>query len=464
VPEGSSGPRREPSSFRDPAGFLYRREGQLLRQVAHGHAADWQHFLDSGLYARLIGQGRLIEHEPVGIEEAFDDAAWAVLRPRQLDFISYPYEWTFGQLKDAALLTLDAQAAALAAGMSLRDASAYNVQFEGSRPILIDALSFGRRPEGEPWIAYRQFCQHFLAPLALMALRDVRLGLLLREHVDGVPLDLATRLLPASSRLRLGLATHLHLHARAQSRSAEAKPDAGRRPQLSTARLEALIASLRSTIDGLRWQPAGTVWADYGETSSYSETAAASKRRLVAQLMADGGGRWAWDLGANTGAFSRLAAEKGYRVISLDGDPAAAERNYRQLKADGRTDVLPLVIDLANPSPALGWAHAERMSLVARANADVVIALALVHHLAIGNNVPLSRLSAFFARLGRQLVVEFVPKSDPRVTAMLAWREDVFADYTLDGFRSAFAPDWQLTDEQPIADSTRVLFRFDRRD
>ncbi len=457
---------REPASFRDPAGFVYRRDGVVHRQIQQAHAADWDHFLSSGLLRQLHERALLIGHEEVAAELAHDATAWRVIRPAAIDFISYPYEWTFGQLKDAALLTLDVQALALEHGMTLRDASAYNVQFERGRPILIDALSFGLHEEGRPWSAYRQFCQHFLAPLALMAQRDVRCGLLLRDFLDGIPLDLAVRLLPASSRLRLGQATHLHLHARAQRQHAGGdgrNGDGARQARLSGERLAALVDSLRSTIAGLDWQPAGTEWADYGETTSYSETAAAAKARLVEGMLRATGGEWLWDLGANTGYFSRMAADLGRRVLALDADAAAAEQHYRYLREVGNGAVLPLVVDLTNPSPAIGWAGRERRSLLERANADVIIALALIHHLAIGNNVPLPMISSLFAELAGEAIVEFVPKSDARVADMLSRREDIFADYSLDGFRAAFGADWEIADEQPIEDSERVLFSLRRR-
>jgi ribosomal protein L11 methylase PrmA len=459
-------PRRDPASFRDPTGFVYRRGERLFRQVHEAHAAEWQQFEGSGLYRRLVERGWLVAHAPVAPALAFDERAWRVLEVEQVDFVSYPYEWTFGQLKDAALLTLEAQAAAVEADMTLKDASAYNVLFDGSRPVLIDALSFERRTEDEPWVAYRQFCQHFLAPLALMAQRDVRIGLLLRDFIDGVPLDLAADLLPVSSRVRLGLGTHLHLHARAQRQHA-ADPDrggSGRPVRLSRARLEALVESLHATVAGLRWEPRGTEWSDYGETTSYSPTAAAAKRQLVQRFLAKTDGQWIWDLGANTGVFSALAAESGRRVVALDADHAASEQHYRSLRRSDSPHILPLVMDLANPSPALGWAHRERRSLAERANADVLIALALVHHLAIGNNVPLAQLSSFLAELGRQLIIEFVPKSDPRVRAMLARRRDVFAEYSLDGLKTAFAARWRLAEEERIEDSERTLLRFVRVD
>jgi hypothetical protein len=459
---GSGAP--DPASFRDPSGVVYRRDGELYRQVNQSYAPHWQHLHASGLYDDLVGRGWLLAHEEAPIDRRFDDAAWRVLRPRELGFISYPYEWTFGQLKDAALLTLSIQSAALGAGMMLKDASAYNIQFDEGRPVLIDGLSFERVTDDAPWVAYRQFCQHFLAPLALMALRDVRCGLMLRDFIDGIPLDLAAGLLPGTSRLRFGLATHLHLHARAQ-RASGAPADGGRarEAKLSRGRLEALLDSLRSAVEGLRWEPVGTEWAEYGETTSYSQAAAEDKARLVREMLERAGGEWVWDLGANTGYFSRLAADLGRRVVAPDGDAAAAERHYRYLRDTEARAVLPLVMDLANPSPALGWAHTERRSLVERANADVLMALALVHHLAIGNNVPLPMVSRFFAQLGRGAIVEFVPKSDPRVAGMLATRADVFPDYSIEGFRRAFSADWELVDEQPVADSQRTLFLFRRR-
>jgi hypothetical protein len=465
TPDAGASTTADSASFRDPSGLVYRRDGMLLRQINEGYGPHWELLHSSGLYGDLVERGWLVAHEEAPIELRHDESAWRVVRPREIDFISYPYEWTFGQLKDAALLTLSIQSAALSAGMTLKDASAYNIQFDEGRPVLIDALSFERAPEQAPWVAYRQFCQHFLAPLALMALRDVRSGLMLRDFIDGIPLDMAAGLLPATSRLRFGLATHLHLHARAQRQHADGKPGdgAGRPARLSRGRLEALLDSLRSAVEGLRWEPTGTEWSEYGETTSYSQAAAESKARLVREMLGRTGGQWVWDLGANTGYFSRLAADLGRRVVAIDGDAGAAERHYRYLRETEATAVLPLVVDLANPSPALGWAHRERRSLVERANADALVALALVHHLAIGNNVPLPMISSFLAELGHELVIEFVPKSDPRVAQMLATRADVFPDYSLDGFRTAFAADWELVDEQAVEDSQRTLFLFRRR-
>ena len=203
-------------SFRDPSGFVFERQGELYRQVNVIHAEHYDHLVASGLYDHLVRSGLLIPHQEVEIPASEPTRAYRVLKPERIDFVSYPYEWSFGQLRDAARVTIKAQAAALDHGMSLRDASAYNIQFQRGHPLLIDTLSFEKLPEGSPWVAYRQFCQHFLAPLALMSHRDVRLGQLLRIHLDGIPLDLAVRLLPWRTRLRPSLLLHLFLHARSQ--------------------------------------------------------------------------------------------------------------------------------------------------------------------------------------------------------------------------------------------------------
>jgi ribosomal protein L11 methylase PrmA len=462
-----AGPTVDPGSFRDPSGFIFRRDGVLYRQINRSFAIRWDVLVASGLLDALHAKGFLIPHDPAPLEVALrPDLAHAVIRPEPLDFVSYPYEWSFGQLRESALLTLDAQAACAEAGFTLRDATAYNVQLRGGRPVLIDTLSFERAEAGRPWAAYRQFCEQFIAPLALMARRDVRCGLMLRDFIDGIPLDLAASLLPGRTKLNPGLLSHVHLHARAQSRyadQAEAGAAAASRRTMSSLSQRALIDSLRRTVEGLRWEPAGTEWADYAENTSYGDDATRRKDELVQEFLRDTPGERVWDLGANTGRFSRIAAELGRRVVAWDVDPAATERHYRRVRADGTAAILPLVLDLGNPSPGLGWGNAERGSLLDRADADVVLALALVHHLAISRNIPFDRLVEFFAELAPGLIIEFVPKDDPMVRRLLATREDVFPDYTIEAFRAAFGRRFEILADEPITGVSRRLLRMRRR-
>ncbi len=461
-PVHNPGSLSNPASFRDPSGAVFTRDGVVYRQIHATFAEEWRRFIDSGLYEDLAARRLVVRHEEADLGLALDGRAWRVIRPTQIDFISYPYEWSFSQLKDAALATLTLQEKALAAGMTLKDASAYNIQFVSGKPILIDSLSFETRAPGSPWVAYRQFCQHFLGPLALMAYRDPRCGLLLRDFIDGLPLDLVSRLLPARTRLRLGLAAHVHAQARAQRQGGGAQAARASRVRVSDTGQLALLDSLRRTVDGLRWAPAGTAWASYTTTTSYTPSAARAKAALVRELLADCRAATVWDVGANTGAFSAIAAAEGRQVIALDSDPAAIERLYLRVKSGEVKGVLPLVMDLANPSPALGWDLRERPSLLDRAGDSTVLALALVHHLAIAGNVPLPNVSAFFAALGSELIVEFVPKDDPQTAGLLASRADVFPDYTLDGFKAAFARDFRLVREVAIPESRRVLFSMRR--
>src|SRR5439155_15603404 len=277
-------------------------------------------------------------------------------------FVSYPYDWSFGQLKDASLATLQAQRVAVEHGMSMRDASAYNVQFREGRPVLIEALSFERRTEGAPWVAYAQFCRHFVAPLALMRYRDVRLSGLLRANTDGIPLDLAASALPVRARLRMGLLLHLFLHARTLRSRERTATGGSRRPRsrrarpISTNALRGVIQSLERTVRGLTWGPEKTVWSEYyGEGGSYTEAGLEHKRALVEEFIQAAAPATVWDLGANTGAFSRIAAAHAASTVSFEADPACVEVGYRELRSSGGRGLLPLVMDLLDPSPSIGW-------------------------------------------------------------------------------------------------------------
>lgn len=452
------------ASFRDPSGFLFRRGGRLLRQVNRSYAGCYDRLIDSGLYQALVDAGRLVKHEEVDEAPLMPDRAYKILAPESIPFISYPYEWSFSQLQDAALLTLDVQSQALESGMSLKDASAYNVQFQDGRPVFIDTLSFENYRDGEPWSAYRQFCQHFLAPLALMSRVDVRLNLLTRVHLDGVPLDLAARLLPRRTRLRPGLGIHIHLHARSQSLFAEKSVRPLRRARMSLNALKGLIDSLRSTVRKLSWKTGRTEWSDYYKELSYTDEEFDRKRAIVSEYLDRAAPGSVWDLGANIGRFSRLAADRGIPTVAFDVDPACVEADYREVVRRGETKLLPLRLDLTNPSPGLGWAGVERSPLAERGPADLVMALALIHHLAIGNNVPLLNVATYLAQLGRRLIIEFVPKSDPQVARLLVVREDVFGSYSQADFESAFAQRFEIERSDPVQEGGRRLYLMRNRD
>ena len=453
------------SSFRDPSGFIFSHDGCLYRQVNQSYADQYDRFMASGLYTALVDKGWIVAHDEVAPGTVPQtDTCHKILKPRQIPFIAYPYEWSFSQLKAAAMLTLKIQHAALKHGFVLKDASAFNIQFDNARPVFIDTLSFEPYQAGTPWVAYRQFCQHFLAPLALMAYCDVQLSKLTISHIDGVPLPLASKLLPLRTRLNPSLFTHIHLHARMQAAHGD---DAGnaRKGEAGTAHVSqkgivALGESLASAINRLDWKLPRTEWGNYYENTNYSDNAGQQKRQLVdAYLDAIPDPlHIVQDLGANTGEFSRVAARHANLVVSQDIDPVAVETNYRLCREAGPTNILPLVQDLSAPSPAIGWANHERDSFMHRSHGDALLVLALIHHLAISNNLPLENIAATFRKITLWLIIEFVPKSDSQVARLLATREDIFPDYTEAGFEAAFAPCFEMRKRDAIEGSERTLY------
>ena len=450
-----------PSSFRDPSGFLFKRGGSIFRQVNTAYKENYDHLTTSGLYEALVNERLLIPHDVFHIEPANSDKAYKIIRPELVEFISYPYEWCFSQLKDAALTTLKIQKLALDFGMSLKDCSAYNIQFRKGKPIFIDTLSFEKYHEGQPWVAYRQFCQHFLAPLALMAYRDVRLNQLLRVYIDGVPLDLASSLLPFRSRFSFSLLSHIHLHARSQKHYSGRSVDTSRY-KINRLSFLGLVDSLESSITGLKWRSKGTEWVGYYRDTNYSSDSLQHKKQIVAEFLDKLSPKTVWDLGGNVGVFSRIASDKGIPTISFDIDTAAIERNYLECVTKGETNILPLLTDLNNPSPGIGWANEERTSLLARGPADTVLALALVHHLAISNNVPLTKIADFLSNICNSLIIEFVPKSDSQVKRLLATREDIFPDYTQLEFERVFGLYFATISSLRLRESERTIYLMRR--
>ncbi len=450
------------SSFRDPSGFVFFQDGSIYRQVNILYKENYDHLIDSGLYETLVDARLLVPHNEVDLSYARTDSAYKILKPELVPFISYPYEWCFSQLKDAALTTLKIQKTALDFGMTLKDSSVYNIQFIKGKPVLIDTLSFEKYREGQIWIPYRQFCQHFLAPLALMGYRDIRLNQFFRIYIDGVPLDLASSLLPFRTWFSFPLLSHIHLHAKSQNRFAN-KPVNTSGRKMSRLAFLSLIDNLESAVKKLRWQPQDTEWADYYEDTNYSPDALHHKEELVTEFLGKVNPTTVWDLGANTGVFSRIACQKGTQTISFDIDPAAVEKNYLRTVEEKEINILPLLLDLTNPSSNIGWENQERMSFLERGPADTVLALALIHHLAISNNLPLNRIAGLFSKICNSLIIEFVPKRDSQVQRLLSTREDIFPGYTEQGFESAFKAYFAIQDSVKIKNSERTLYLMQKR-
>jgi len=450
----------ESSSFRDPSGFLFYQNDVLYRQINKSYKENYEFLIKSGLYENLVQKELLIPHEEVKNENKTDDG-FIIIRPERIPFVSYPYEWSFSQLKDAALVTIEIQKIAKKYDMMLKDASAYNIQFKNGKPIFIDTLSFEKYVNGDPWKGYKQFCQHFFAPLALMSNSDIRLGQLSRIYIDGIPLDLASSLLPMRTKTAFSLLTHIHLHAKSQKHYEGKKIDVKKR-KISSRSLEGVIESLHSGIKKMNWIPKGTEWGDYYSDTNYSDTSFDEKKKIILEFLKKYHPKTVWDLGSNTGIFSRIASELGIFTVSFDIDPVAVEKNYRECIDKQETKILPLLLDLANPSGSIGWSNNERLSFMKRGPADAVMALALIHHLVISNNVPLKKLAKFFSRICNFLVIEFIPKTDSQISRLLVTREDIFTDYTKENFELEFKNYFNILKSIDIINTQRTMYIMER--
>ena len=451
------------TSYKDPSGFVFKRNGEIYRQINKFSSDDYEFFMSSGLYKNLIEKGFIVEHEEVNDVIGNEKNFYKCIKPFQIEYITYPYEWCFSALKDAAVLTLNIQLEALKYSMSLKDASAYNVQFFNGSPIFIDTLSFERYEDGSPWQAYRQFCKHFLAPLALMSYTDVRLNRLLINNIDGIPLDLAKKLLPKRAKFNFGILTHIFLHSDCQKQYENNVKALEKPVKMSKNALIALIENLKDLVLGLKFPKIKTEWGEYYSNTNYTEQSFLEKKSIISDYIEKINPKTVCDLGANRGDFSRIASDKCIKTLAFDIDEVAVEENYLQMKKLKEFDILPLLQDLTNPSPAIGFANDERASFSSRFKSDLVMALALIHHLSISNNLPFDNTAEFFSELAQYLIIEFVPKEDSKVKILLSTREDIFPDYNQQCFEAVYSKYYEILEKRNIQSSKRILYLMRRK-
>ena len=461
--------RREDASFRDPAGQVYRIEDRVLRSVTEFGAANYEFVRDSGLLSDLISSNRVIGIDEVSPDQLGHDAPGTkyLLEHPAIPFISYPYEWCFSALRAAALLHLDLQTAALDYDVKLSDASAFNVQFRGPEPIFIDALSFQRYHDGDYWTAHSQFCEQFLNPLLLTALRGVAFNGWFRGSLEGIRSEDLNGLLSWWHKMNWRVLTHVTLPRRFQN-SARGKTAAQldrikSRPLPRDSYLQ-LIGGLRKWIDGLRPANRGqSAWRGYAADNSYDSEAAEAKADITRRFASTVKPEMLWDVGCNTGLYSEIALDSGaHHAVGFDTDNGAVEAAFDRAM-EKNLSFLPLIVDAADPSPGQGWLGRERKSLKARANADGLLAYAVVHHLSIGRNIPLAEVVAWLIGLAPQGVIEFVEKDDPMIRLMLGLRDDIFDDYRRDAFLAAVADHAEIVEATEIIQKRRLIVWYRRR-
>jgi SAM-dependent methyltransferase len=474
MPSSEHSVRIEPGSFRDPDSRVFVAPDGVYRVLSEEGLADWRALAASPLFERLVSEGSLVSTEEAdgaadalrsapGVTEALAKGSAAILRHERIPFVSYPYEWTFSMLKDAALVQLDLLISALDENLILKDATPYNVQWRGARPVFVDVGSFERLREGEPWAGYRQFCMLFLYPLLFQAHRNIPFRPWLRGAIDGITPTEANGVFSVRDRLRRGVFAHVYLHSRLERRYEERKggevKQELRKAKFKTELIRANAERLRKLVSKLDWKPGRTAWTDYRSTNTYSDEDAERKADFVRRVAGERQWGLVWDLGCNDGEYARIAAETARYVVACDLDHATVDGLYRALREEGSTTILPLVATLADPSPGLGWRGLERRPMEARGTPDLTLALALIHHIAITANVPVREFVGWLRGLDTALVIEFPKREDPMVELLLSGkREDANPDYEIDSFERALADAFDIGQREELPSGTRILY------
>jgi len=459
----------EPGSFRDRDSRVVVADDAIYRALSPEGTEDWDALSASPLLEKMIAAGQVVgtrEVDPAAAgvgQELLPTGVSKVLEHDRIPFVSYPYEWTFSMLQDAAKLQLQLGAEAIENGFDLKDATPYNVQFIGSQPTFIDIGSFEKQTEGEPWIAYRQFCMLYLYPLLFQAHKDIPFQPWMRGSIDGIqPID-AIKVFSLRDRLRRGVFLHTSLHARLDRRANKSGPGSAEENkntrQVKPGQIKAQLESMNRLVSKLKWKAGETSWSGYRQSNTYSDDDDKRKQSFVAEVAAEKKPALTWDMGCNDGAYSRIAAENSDRVVAFDFDHATVEALYRSLREEGNTKILPLVSNLADPSPALGWRGLERKTLVDRGAPDLMLALALIHHVSISANIPIADFLQWARDMGTTLLIEFPKRTDPMVRALLANKHDgANPDYEEGNFERELEKRFTVERREELPSGDRVLY------
>ena len=475
---GGNAVEAEPGSFRDPDGRVFVSGGRIRRALSERGAADWRALNESSLFAELTAEGSLVATTEVDVADAPEilvGKVAAVLEHERIPFISWPYEWTFGMLQDAALLQLGLIERAIGAGLMLKDATPYNVQWRGAQPVFVDIGSFEPLREGEPWAGYRQFCMLYLYPLMLQAYKGVPFQPWLRGSVDGIsPSEAAGIFGSGKDRRRKGVFGHVRMHNRleqrySETRGREVQKDLGK-AGFSTELVLNNVRKLQKLVRGLTYEGGTTQWTEYGTVSSgetvntYTDADREVKDSFVSRAAARRHRSLVWDVGANDARYSRLALPYADYVVAVDADLQTADRVYREMKGEGQERILILTGNVTDPSPSLGWRNLERASFEERMNPDLILALAVVHHISIAGNVPLAEVVRWLAGLRSSMVVEFPTREDPMVRSLIAAkREGIHDDYDLPVFERVLEECFTVTEREETPSGTRILYEVEPR-
>ncbi len=443
------------SSYRDNDGFVFKQDEKYYRLIKPSYFYHYDLFMNSGLYKNLTDAGRLVQHQEINTTSFPEITVGKILLPEQIPFISYPYEWSFNMWRDAAIVTLKIATQALEYGMILKDATPFNIQFHNGRPVFIDTLSFEKYEEGTSWIAYHQFCECFLGPLLLMHYGHRDLGKLFLVYPNGIPLEVVKSILPFKSKFNVHVYLHIWLQAKMANKTSDVEAE---KKEFSIQKLNTLIIGLTDFVSSLSQKKTKSIWDDYYTDSILGNQYLEAKKEIVEKFVNSIDIKSAIDLGANDGYFSLLLKDKADHIIATDSDSNCINELYKKIRKDKIKNIVPLVSSLNIPSPSVGWNNEERTALNERLNGDLVLALALVHHLAIGVNIPMTFIAKWLKEMCTYLIIEFVPKSDEKVKQLLANREDIFDEYNVNKFESIFNQYFNILALEKVGNTERILY------
>lgn len=447
--------RKEHSSFRDNSASVGFLDNKIVRIINKKYKPIFKKFISSGLYQELLSKNLIIEHQI--LEENEENI---IIQPKEI-FISYPWEWSFSMLKDAALLTLKIQKIALEYGFILKDGNYFNIQFINNCALLIDTTSFEKYEKIGFWAGYNQFCTNFLAVLLLMKYKDLKLQNLILEDISGIDLRLASKLLPPKTWFNFNILSHIHLHSYFCINSTKINPKTNMK-KLSKEQMQYFIDNLINMVEKINLSNSKSIWAKYYTFTNYDQIAFLDKKNKILNFANKINPKIIIDFGSNTGEFSKLF--KNSFVYSLDFDRLAVEYNYLDCKKNNIKNVFPMVFDIMNPSSNLGFLNRERKDFISRIkNIDLALALALIHHLRITNNLPFNLQAEFFAKFSKNLIIEYVDKKDSKVQQMLSGREDIFDDYNIENFEKEYAKYFKIIQKEQIQNSNRTLYFMEKK-
>lgn len=456
-----------PSSFKDPSGCVYVHKGRILRAVSERARQEWNIFQNSGLFLELQQKGYLQNTVPVSFDDIPRPQGTAyVFEHTPFPFISYPFEWSFSMLRDAGIFHLELLAYCLERGFITKDGSAYNIQFVDGKPLFIDPFSFVEYRKGDPWVGFAQFARHFLFPLMISAYKRIPFHSFLRDKLDGIDIHTARRFFSWSDTLKPGVALYVLIQELLQSGFENTKEHFARSISASHAlqkgSLSRMAYRLRSFLDSLPVPRFASQWEHYERTHAYSSADAQEKKEFVERAAAEVRPALLCDVGANAGEYAFCAAPFAKHIVAVDSDYQAVDALYRRAQSSYIRNILPLVVDFVNPSPGLGWRLQERSSFFDRVRPDMVFALALVHHIVIGANVPLEDFIDWLMRFSPVVVLEFVDKKDPNAVRLLKDKEDVYPWYTQEALELAICARGSILQKRQLPCGTRTMYMIQR--